>query len=615
MCCPLSKFKEGISFITENLVKNDEWTLYISGDFNLPVIDWNTLSLVPGYSTDDQRSASLLLDFKTKLFLSQYISVETRKVTGQSGNTLDLFFTNDNELFQDILTHDTIMSDHKLITIDLGYNPCLQISNSHIHSDMNQSPCSPESLSQFNFSQANFLQINEELISINWDQLQESNSHEDFVDVFYETVFQVVKRNVPLKAKYLPPSSKPHTSATKLIRTIARKRRKIRQRIDFLNTFQPFSPTINKLKGKLKYLEVKSKDTILKNKNLKERKAIENIKANPRHFYSYAKKFSKRKCKVGPLKVTDKHNSIKVIKHPKRMADVLQNQFKSVFSDPSAINVDNYSSSSSPSDRATPSLESFDFSPADIAKAISEISSSSSAGEDGFPAILLKSCCESLAYPIFFVWKTSFSTGVIHKKFLTQMITPVHKKGSKANPENFRPISLTSHIVKIFERIVRDKLIEFLESNDLLNSFQHGFRHGRSCLSELLAHFDEILKHLNEGNDVDVIYLDFAKAFDKVDHKLLLKKLRLLGISGKVYEWIESFLSNRYQSVVINGFHSFILLVISGVPQGTVLGPILFLIYLNDMDAVATSGSTLRSFADDSRLLKSISTHLDAAKL
>ena len=224
------------------------------------------------------------------------------------------------------------------------------------------------------------------------------------------------------------------------------------------------------------------------------------------------------------------------------MADALQDQFKSVFSDPDCISVDYHGHEDTANNNNQPRIQSFYFTVQDIIKAIAEIKSLSSSGEDGITASLLKNCKDSLAYPIYLIWKNSFDSGFIHPTFLTQMITPVHKKGSKSKPENYRPISLTSHIIKIFERIVRDKLVDFLESNHLLNSFQHGFRHGRSCLSELLVHFDDILTHLNQGNDVDVIYLDFAKAFDKVDHNVLLQKVHDLGIHGKLFEWIKSFL-------------------------------------------------------------------------
>ena len=168
--------------------------------------------------------------------------------------------------------------------------------------------------------------------------------------------------------------------------------------------------------------------------------------------------------------------------------------------------------------------------------------------------------------------------------------------------------------MKIFERIVRTKIVNYLEQHHLLIDNQHGFRRGRSCLSELLDHYTEIIDNFNEGNDTDTIFLDFAKAFDKVDHEVLLRKLENLGITGKLHDWLSAFLTNRVQKVSVNGFHSHSILVLSGVPQGTVLGPILFLIYINDINN-QIEHSSLRSFADDTRLLKDITGEQDIVKL
>ena len=134
---------------------------------------------------------------------------------------------------------------------------------------------------------------------------------------------------------------------------------------------------------------------------------------------------------------------------------------------------------------------------------------------------------------------------------------------------------------------------------------QHGFRKQRSCLTQLIDHVDHILKCLNSGDEVDVIYLDYAKAFDKVDHNILLAKLKRYGIKGKMYSWIKEFLTNRFQTVVVEGMKSSLQPVISGVPQGTVLGPILFIIYINDLIDVINSSKGL-CFADDTKLTCSI---------
>ena len=183
-----------------------------------------------------------------------------------------------------------------------------------------------------------------------------------------------------------------------------------------------------------------------------------------------------------------------------------------------------------------------------------------------------------LAYPLFLLWNYSFSTGQIPNVYKHSTITPIHKKGSKAISSNYRPVSLTPHEIKIFERILKKKIVEHLESNNLLSCKQHGFRKGKSCLTQLMAHFNNIIENAMHCEETDSIYLDFAKAFDKVDHEILLKKLKLYGIDGLVYNWIEGFLTNRTQEVVVNGFNSFITAVLSGVPQGTVFGPISILI-------------------------------------
>ena len=165
---------------------------------------------------------------------------------------------------------------------------------------------------------------------------------------------------------------------------------------------------------------------------------------------------------------------------------------------------------------------------------------------------------------------------------------------------NFRPVALTSHLVKLFEKVVRGKIVKFMDENMKFNDNQHGFRSGRSCLSELIAHYDNILELLEQGIPVDTVYLDFAKAFDKVDHYCLLQKLSDTGIGGKLGRWIHSFLTDRKQSVLVNNHFSEDVEVVSGVPQGSVLGPLLFVIMINDIDNTVKQAK-VRCFADDTR--------------
>ena len=166
----------------------------------------------------------------------------------------------------------------------------------------------------------------------------------------------------------------------------------------------------------------------------------------------------------------------------------------------------------------------------------------------------------------------------------------------------------------MFEKILRRHVVKFMNENNLFNDNQHGFRSGRSCLSQLLEHFDQILDLLESGGNVDVIYLDFSKAFDKLDFKIVLRKIKAMGIDGRVFDWIKSFLTERTQQVSVNGILSDPAAVISGVPQGSVLGPLLFLILIADIDAEVIH-AIIKSFADDTRAMKGINTKEDVATL
>ena len=252
---------------------------------------------------------------------------------------------------------------------------------------------------------------------------------------------------------------------------------------------------------------------------------------------------------------------------------------------------------------------------ADIEKKISDLRSSPSTGPDGISTTLLKHCKDCLSLPLSIIYRKSLDTGEVPQAWRDANVTPIFKKGKKSDACNYRPISLTAIPVKILESLIKDKIVNHLKAYNLMNSSQHGFIKNRSCTTNLIEFFDEVTKTVDEGVPMDVIYLDFSKAFDLVPKFRLINKLSAHGIQGKILIWIESWLTNRRQRVVLNGKTSEWTDVNSGVPQGSILGPTAFSIYNNDVDIIAVLISILNKFADDTKIGNKITSEQDHINL
>jgi retron-type reverse transcriptase len=199
------------------------------------------------------------------------------------------------------------------------------------------------------------------------------------------------------------------------------------------------------------------------------------------------------------------------------------------------------------------------------------------------------------------IFDRSLKTGHVPKEWKDANVTPIFKKGSKLERANYRPVSLTSTICKILESIIRDKIMSYLKLKRLISPSQHGFVPNKACVTNLLETLDIITDAVNKGHSGDLVLLDFAKAFDKVSHKKLVQKLEAYGISSILVKWIESFLTGRRQRVLIGDHSSEWEEVTSSVPQGSVLGPLLFTIFINDLPERVKNECKL--YADDSKLI------------
>lgn len=583
-------FKDSIKFVQKYINKQMEskhYKLMIMGDFNLPDISWSTINIEHYKNVESTRCAETLLSFLAENFMSQCIKHSTRE-----NNTLDLLLTNNVNSIIHTTAEDTSLSDHKIVLIkSLLTNQGEKVSPKF----------KEHTFRNLNLRDADYEEINKHFSEIDWDELRTGCTQEEFPELLRLTVLQTCE--LYCKPKLIT-TNKSKSSRARYI--LKRKRLKLKKRLEAIKSANPNSPIIEELSNGIYSIEVEIKDIIIEQQRLREEKIVQAVKKNPSFFFSYAKRASKVKSKVGPL--FDKTGKLQ--SDPKTMADILQDQYTSVFSDPDSpskkspnLNID-----------CECSLSDIQFNQEDIIKAIDEINENSACGEEDIPAIVLKKCKHILSYPIMHLWEESMRTGYIPKIYKRQIITPIHKKDSRAVPGNYRPISLTSHLIKIFERVIRNQLVKHLEDNHLICQNQHGFRKGRCCLTQLLAHINSILENQLHNDDTDVIYLDYEKAFDKVDHSILLEKLKSYKIGGNLYNWISEYLSNRSQSVVIQGTNSNEAEVISGVPQGTVLGPILFLVYINDLES-CIQDCIVSSFADDTRIKRRITRTSDVETL
>ena len=252
--------------------------------------------------------------------------------------------------------------------------------------------------------------------------------------------------------------------------------------------------------------------------------------------------------------------------------------------------------------------------PKGVLKLLNNLNIHKASGPDGLSARVLKECSSEISPMLALIYNESLAQGTVPDDWRQANVAPVFKKGEKYNAANYRPVLLTCICCKTLEHIIVSNINKHLAFESILADCQHGFRSQRSCETQLVQFYHDMVSNLDGARDrgqkqTDVIIMDFAKAFDKVPHRRLLYKLGYYGIRGSTHKWISSWLSERSQKVVLDGQASDPVPVLSGVPQGSVLGPVLFLIFINDLpDNIRSS---VRLFADDCVLYRNIKSPID----
>jgi hypothetical protein len=334
-----------------------------------------------------------------------------------------------------------------------------------------------------------------------------------------------------------------------------------------------------------------------------ESRLAQHSRNNPKPLFAYLKRRIKGGTGIPALEIGE--NSA-LAEDDCTKASVLATQYTSVYAAES-LPVPDFPA------RSSVFLQDFLFSSAEVQDVLNKLNPYSAPGPDGIHPLLLRNLADFISAPIATLFQLSLDEGRLPSQWKMAIIKPMYKGGARHSPVNYRPISLTSVLCKCMERMLKVAIQRHFEGHGMISQKQHGFRSKRSCTSNLLLARESWAVALDEGSKLDIVFIDFSKAFDKVPHRRLIAKLEAYGIGGKLLAWITDFLVDRRVQVKINDVISESLVPLSGVPQGSVLGPELFKIYVNDLPDSLPSDCLL--YADDLKLWSRTSTMDEASRL
>ena len=567
-------FREQLDYIKTHHKGKKLPSAHVLGDFNFKDIDWPDRLSKSG-STLSQSEGQILIDIMNDHGLEQMVHFPTREK-----NTLDLILTTLPGQFQDVHSPDKL-SDHDIVSGTLKiFIPPIKKPRRKVYL----------------YQKGDYESMRKDTLEFAKEKYFNGHSDTRSVQENFDLLTSFIQDSAD---KHIP--SKTSRSVSSIPWITPEIRRKIRRKN---KTHAKAKKTgSSKLRSKFETLRREIKAEVRKQHDLYVNNLVGDVKANPRDFYRYINSQKKDTQGIPPLK---RKNGKGVAQSDLEKAEEFNGQFTDVFSKNEHTQVPLL-------DRSAPFMNDIAVSKDGVIKLLKGLNPSKALGPDELHPRVLKELATELGPVFAHLFQQSIDTGEIPKEWSLANICPLFKKSDRSLACNYRPVSLTCVPCKLLEHIVCSNIMAHLDEYKLLSDRQHAFRKGHSCETQLTTVINDWAKILDNRGQVDTFILDFEKAFDTPPHELLKSKLFRYGIGGKTLKWIDSFLCFRQQRVVVNGVKSDWAPVLSGVPQGTVLGPLLFSLYINDISSDIES--EIRLFADDCVCYREIKDEKDTMKL